>query len=554
MTRRRVFFSCVLLSAVAAIGRAQVFPPINGNNSHGQKDSIYMVIRDDSAPALTAARVSTIRQAETNMREFYAAGSGGQFDMQFTHILDVPLALNSDGTRPNNWRNLAQNYVRNNYGLEPEDFDSNIFDVNATTADEGQGWSGVYWGGTNDFAIQANINSDWGRIVLNHELGHRVGADHAKALRAVDNADFTPYVWNDSTSAYEVYNSAAHGLAPTPYGVRNDTYGNPFDTMGNITNGAFRMREKLQDLGWLTSAQVPDLNTSGDGEYRLYAHNELDFAVSALGVYGVTEAYDANSLYGLTFQRTAERFSTTSGQFENYTQTIDLEYRVNDNGAGRDGVQFYLDGSLLDLDLAGGTNRNNQERELEVGQSIDDIEFGMSMWDAGDAGNGDFLSYAPPPPSDPMSLRSDWFRFDVLQAGVDAIGNYIDLMVTTQNGLNGLAGDLNQDGYLDQFDVLAFRQGWLADTSGMGLLDAYRAGDMDFSGLTDLGDWILFRQAFVQAGLAAPLLVAVPEASALGLLAPAGAVLGARRRFREGLKSPIQTSQTRCGLDRHTEA
>lgn len=536
----RLLVVCGVLVILAGSSSAQVYPPISGNRSQGQKTALYIVIRDEDAPVLASSRIDTIRQAETNMRRFYAAGSGGKFDMQFTHILDVPLALNDDGTRPGNWRNLAQNYVRSNYSLEPEDFDSNIFDVNATSADDGQGWSGVYWGGTNDFAIQANINSDWGKIVLNHELGHRVGADHAKALRAVDNADFTPYVWNPSTAAYEVYNSPEHGLAPTPFGLRNDEYGNPFDTMGNITDGAFRMREKLQDLGWLNNSQVADLNISGDGSYRLFAHNELEPTVNTAGVYGVTTGYDPSALYGLTFQRTAERFNTSSGRFDTYTQTIDLEYRVNDNGAGRDGVQFYLDGALLDLDLEGGTGRNNLERELEVGRSIEDIDFGMSMWDAGDGGNGDFLSYSPPPPSDPLSLRSNWFRFDVLQTGVevgddDVARSYIDLLVSSQVGLNGLAGDLNQDGFLDHFDVLAFRQGWRADTAGMGLLEAYLAGDMDFSGLTDLNDWFLFRQAFAQAGLAAPTLTAVPEAGAFSLLGVLGGAVGVRRVARDFL-------------------
>lgn len=368
------------------------------------------------------------------MREFYAVGSGGQYDMQFTHILDVPMALNSDGTRPAGWRNIAKNYVRSNYSLEPDSFDSNIFDVNATSSDPGQGWAGVYHGG-NEFSIQANIATNWGKIVLDHELGHRVSADHAKAFRQINNADFTPYVWNDSSQQYEVYNSATHGYTPLPFGVREDTYGNPFDTMGNISDGAFRIREKLTDLGWLTNAQVPDLNTLGAGTYRIYAHNELQVAISSDPdpIYGVVETYDPTAYYGLTFQRPAERFNRFTGVFENYTQRIDLEYRVNDNGNGRDGVQFFLDGTIVDLDSEGGTNRNNTERELEIGKSISDIEFGMSMWNAGDDGDGDFLSYNPPPPSDPVALRGDWFNFNVLSNGVDSIGSYIELAVTTES-------------------------------------------------------------------------------------------------------------------------
>ena len=524
-TLRSVACSLAAVLLVAETSFGAVFPTVSGNKSHGQKQMIYAVIRDDDATALTTQRVNTIRNAETIMRQFYATGSGGALDMTMAYILDVPLALNSDGTRPSNWKNQAQNYIRNTYDLEPEDFDANIFDVHATTEDDGQGWSGVYWGGTNDLAIQADIASSWGKIVLNHELGHRVGADHAKALRALDNADFTPYVWNDTTEQYQVYNSSVDGLVATPYGMRNDTYGNPFDTMGNISDGAFRVREKLQDLGWLTNQQVPDLNVTGDGTYRLYAHNELESTVGGDGVYGVVTTYDADALYGLTFERTAERFDTSTSQFAPYTQQIDLEYRVNDNGNGRDGVQFYLDGALLDLDLEGGTDRSNKERELEVGLSIDDIDFGMSVWDAGDSGNGDFLSYNPGAPSSIASLRSSWFRFDVLTTGVDTIGSYIDLLVTTQIGLNDIVGDLNQDGTLDAFDVLAFRHGWLTDTSTLDNIGRYAAGDMNLSGFTDLADWILFRQAFTQAGLSAALLATVPEpSSGHALLAMAAAL------------------------------
>lgn len=432
---------CIFL--VAASASAQVFPVVGGGRSLGLKDSIYMVIRDDDAPALDQSRIDVIREAELAMRDFYATGSGGQFDMQFTHILDVPLALNSNGTRPNDWRNLALDYVRNTYSLEPEDFDSNIYDVNATATSPGQAWTGIYYGNSNDFAIQINIDSNSGRMVFNHELGHRIGADHANAFRAIDNSRFTPYVWNQNAQQYEVYDTSIHGNVATPYGVRRDEYGNPFDTMGNVVTdsagnvnlGDFRVREKLDDLDWLTDAQVPDLSALGEGTYRLYAHNELELTMSTDPdpVYGVVETYDPNAYYGLTFERTAERFNDNTRVFENYTQQIDLEYRVNDfDGTGRDGVQFYLDGSILDLDLEGGLTRNNLERELEVGQSIQDIDFAMSLWDAGENGDGDFLSYSPPAPSDPLALRSEWFNFDVLSTGIDEVGSYIELAVSTQ--------------------------------------------------------------------------------------------------------------------------
>ena len=175
-----------------------------------------------------------------------------------------------------------------------------------------------------------------------------------------------------------------------------------------------------------------------------------------MGNYGVVETYNPNVLYGLSFTRTAQRLDTTgadAGTWDNYTQVIDLEYR-----AGTDQVLFYLDALdgigdeqdnnavLLDLDPAGGTSRSNTARGLRVGRGIEDIAFGMSTYYVKEEGDPDFLSFNPVPPADPQSLRPEWFHFFVLGTGSDAIGSYIELAVETTNPLNGILGDLNQDG------------------------------------------------------------------------------------------------------------
>jgi hypothetical protein len=426
---------------------------------------------------------------------------------------------------------LARNYVQSTYGINIENFHSNVFDVNATTPDEGQGWAGVYWGGTNDFALQSDIATNWGRIVMDHELGHRVGADHANAWRNLNNSDYTSYVWNTTVGAYQQYSVATHGWQPLTFGVHRDEYGNPFDTMGNISHGDFRIREKVEDLGWLTNAQVPSLNSLGAGTYRIYAHDELAVAidpgdplVAGDETYGVQSTYAAGVYYGLTYTRTGEQFDSSSGAWGSDSQRIDIEYRV-----GRDGVQFYLDGGILDLDSEGGTNRNNQERELELGRTIADVDINRSQFFASDP-DIDFLSFNPPAPTNWRESLTEWFEFSVLNIGRDAIGAYAELSVTIARLLNDIAGDINQDGFLDELDIQIFAANWRRDTSLLAPFDQFLVGDLTQNGVVDFEDFWVLRQAFSAANLAVPSLGSlVPEPTGLMLLAVMLAAAGCRR-------------------------
>lgn len=357
MNRMVALVVCLQLVSTAA---AAVFPSPTGNKSNGQKNGLYMVVYDDTnasfSGGIPANYAAGISDGERVMREFYAENSGGKYDLTFDDIVPVPLTL-VDGHRPNGWRTTVQNYVQSTYGLNAGSYHLNVFDVSFTPSDEMQGWSGVYWGNTNDIAIQAKITSDWGKTALDHELGHRVGLGHAHAFRAVDNDDFTPYVYDREIGEYVFYNAGTHGAEPAPFGVREDAYGNPFSAMGNIANQHFTARDKHESLGWLTDTQRPWVNSLDldSGPIKLYAHNELSFTTqSGTGVYGVEETYDPNAMYGLKFQRNAEQFNKNTGLFTEYTQQLSLEYRVNEDGNGRDGVQFHLFDTILDLDTEGG--------------------------------------------------------------------------------------------------------------------------------------------------------------------------------------------------------
>jgi hypothetical protein len=534
--RPRDEFVLSLLTMVAVVcphaASAAIFPGAGNSVSTGARQGLYLVIRDVNDAPLTQSRINQIRASETKTRQYYVANSGGAFDIQYTQIVDVPLTLNADRTRPSNWVALAENYVQNVAGINPESYHANVFDVRATTPDSDQGWSGLYWGGTNNLAVQADVNTNWGQIVVDHELGHRLGAPHAGAWRTLNDGDYTSYVWNRTAKKYEEYNSALHGHQVTSYGVNHDEYGNPFDVMGNVSHGHFTIREKRTNFNWLTTAQVPNLSTTGEGVFRIYAHDELTSVYDAgSDAYGVESAYDPNVLYGLTYTRPAERFNTTLLQFENYNQTITLEYR-----SGRDGVQFNLGDAILDMDAQGGTDRNNLERELEVGRSIEDVDFGMSLYRATGAGD-DFLAYNPPPPSNPWDLASQWYEFTVLDTSQDLIGSYIEVGVSVVEALE--AADFNVDGMLNGLDIAIFQQNWRSSTAGLNYTAKHARADMDYNGRVDVDDWTLLRAAFANQGLNLSGAPSVPEPTNAALAISAAAmffvfvVRGERPKERE---------------------
>ncbi|WP_252852301.1 PEP-CTERM sorting domain-containing protein [Aeoliella straminimaris] len=468
---------------------------------------------------LNSRRVAEIRASIEDTRQYYAANSGGEFDLTFPYILDVVIPTEAVVENGNTlhrrvgdaWEE-ARRYVRANY---PEaNVDSayvQYFDVSGTSPDAGQGWSGISFG--NNVANQENVSSAWGQTVSDHELGHRIGVPHASALRSLNEDNYTPYVWDVQDRRYEVYNPEEHGFHVTTYGINQDAYGNPFDIMGNINvnGGHLTVHEKLTNSHWLNSNQVRDLESLRPATYRIYAHDELEPVYdSAEDVWGVEQTY-GNRLYGLTYQRPAQRFDPDSRQFELYDQTITLEYR-----SGRDGLQFYLDDFILDVDPEDdGYNRNSLERELEVGQSIEDIDFGTSVYFA-DGDMDDFLSYDPPAPDLPWQFLSQWYDFEVQGLGSDSAGSYVEVAFSIVDLIS--PGDFNQDGRLNNSDVNLFRGFWNGDTSAYSTADKFAHGDMDFSGVVDIHDLWLLSEVFAESGVAFNFALAVPEPSTVAML------------------------------------
>lgn len=112
--------------------------------------------------------------------------------------------------------------------------------------------------------------------------------------------------------------------------------------------------------------------------------------------------------------------------------------------------------------------------------------------------------------------------------------------------------DFNFDGVQDTLDPQWFIDNWLRD-HGVGSTDSYMLGDRDFNGINDLGDCVLMRQDFIDAGQGQMLTsftqrVSEPAAMVLSLLAlPILAVLlwTRRRMIAPALASLLERVETR---------
>ncbi|WP_442482581.1 dockerin type I domain-containing protein [Aeoliella sp. SH292] len=520
------FLGLILLASVA---QADVFPnPSIAENSrsgtdryNGLKKILMMVVTDVDSQLSSSqftSRVNTLRSREEDIREFYATNSGGKFDFYYEDIIATPINLNDDNTRPSDFWSQAQT-VATSLGKNLGDYYMFAYDISSTTNDTG--WAGLST--SNRIYLQSISTS-----VTQHEIGHQVGADHAKAFRQLNDSNFHPYTFNPVTQQYQPYTPGGSPYNPVPFGVASYEYANPFDTMGNSSTGDFRIREKVGDLQWIPASQLPRVDGAsglGEGVHRIYAHDELQAVTNAEGEFGVTQGYATGVNYGLTYNRLGQDYDSTDRRFEAVTQTIDIEYR-----SGADGAYFYLDGTLVDLD----SDTSNLERLLEVGRSIEDINMGMSTFivDAGQVGQDtpsiDFMAFNPPAPS---ILASSWWNITAVATGVDSIGSWIDLQFERVSALNDIAGDLNQDGDVDELDLNLFISGWRTDTLNMSSIDKYRHGDMNFDGITDLNDAYLLRQALITAGASMADFASyfgqpVPEPSSVYLMVLVGIAVG----------------------------
>jgi hypothetical protein len=113
-----------------------------------------------------------------------------------------------------------------------------------------------------------------------------------------------------------------------------------------------------------------------------------------------------------------------------------------------------------------------------------------------------------------------------------------DFIASPVSGLKNVAGDVNNDGSLNQADKDAFITGWMdrrvVGGFQIGDLTSRLQGDFNFDGITNINDLLVFQNALSSAGigaLTAADLGIVPEpASAVLLIVAAMALFSGRRR------------------------
>jgi len=107
-------------------------------------------------------------------------------------------------------------------------------------------------------------------------------------------------------------------------------------------------------------------------------------------------------------------------------------------------------------------------------------------------------------------------------------------------GLKNIAGDVNNDGFLNQADKDAFIAGWmhkrLVNGIEIGDMASHAQGDLNLDGITDIQDLVIMQHALTGSGLgaiSAAQLTSVPEPSALVLLTCGPWLIALRRHRRQ---------------------
>lgn len=112
-------------------------------------------------------------------------------------------------------------------------------------------------------------------------------------------------------------------------------------------------------------------------------------------------------------------------------------------------------------------------------------------------------------------------------------------IASTVSGLKGIAGDVNNDGVVNDADKTAFISGWMhkriVDGVQIGDLTSRLAGDFNFDGITDISDLLVLQNALHGAGVGAITpadLMGVPEPTTASMLFAFISIvaLGIRRR------------------------
>jgi hypothetical protein len=108
-----------------------------------------------------------------------------------------------------------------------------------------------------------------------------------------------------------------------------------------------------------------------------------------------------------------------------------------------------------------------------------------------------------PMPNFLFSLAEDADGELYLLAGQDPRRAFVNdayiIRLAQPQSLNGIAGDANQDGDVDELDVAALVAGWLT-TGHSGDFNKYAHGDFNLNGITDLSDVFILHGALSSGG------------------------------------------------------
>ena len=126
-------------------------------------------------------------------------------------------------------------------------------------------------------------------------------------------------------------------------------------------------------------------------------------------------------------------------------------------------------------------------------------------------------------------------RGDLFTVGAGETDGSILKLVAATGPPNGIAGDVNQDGMVDDEDLLAMKAGWYTTGHDSSYLK-YTHGDLNLDGITNLQDLYLLHEALLGSGSGADLHLQVPEPATIALLIIAAiASLSATKRRARGV-------------------
>ena len=137
------------------------------------------------------------------------------------------------------------------------------------------------------------------------------------------------------------------------------------------------------------------------------------------------------------------------------------------------------------------------------------------------------LNQAVIPAGSELSIGDGWARYfrevdDLSFEYLDADNEIVEAILRFDDTIPGFGiGDFNFDGALDSLDWPFVRDNYNSDHAGLTPYDAYVLGDINRDGLTDLRDFIEFKDAFTAIngpGSFEAMLSNIPEPSHAGLL------------------------------------